>query len=155
RGEVERLVERTLLRGAVAEEAQDDLALLSDLRREGDACRLGDALTDDSGRAEEPAARVEEVHRAAVAAAQTVLAAVDLGHDRLRVRPERDRIAVTAVGRHQLVAGLYRGERADDRCLGPVGQVGVTPDHAWVLLERALDPLLELADPQHLRVDPD
>src|SRR5690242_5950599 len=101
-------MEGALFRGAVAEEAQDDLALLSDLSGERDAGRLGYALADDARRAEEAAAGVTQVHRPAVAPAESVLAAVDLGHDRLRVRSECDRVAVAAVCRHQLVAGLER-----------------------------------------------
>ena len=65
------------------------------------------------------------------------------------------RIAVAAVGREELVVGPERGDRADDRRLGAVGEMRVTADHARVLEEGALDALLELADPQHLRVDPD
>ena len=86
---------------------------------------------------------------------QRPVLAVDLGHHRLRVGAERDRIAVAAVGREHLVAVAQRRERSDDRRLGAVGEVRVAADRAGVLLERALDALLELPDPQHLRVDPD
>ena len=103
-------MERTLFRCAVAEEAEDHLALLADLRGERDTRRLRDPLADDPGGAEEAAARVAQVHRTAVATAQAVLAPVDLGHDRLRVGSEGDRIAVAAIGRHQLIAGLDRRE---------------------------------------------
>ena len=101
-----------------------------------------------------PRADVGQVHRAAVALADPGLLAVDLGHQRLRVGPERDRVAVAAVGRRQLVVGAERGERADDRRLRAVREVRVPADHARVLLERALHALLELADPHHLRVHP-
>ena len=155
RGDVERLVERALLRGAVAEEREHDLALAADLRGVGGAGRVRDALRDDARGAEEAALDVGQVHRAAVALAEPGLAAVDLGHHRLRVGAEHERVAVAAVGREHLVVGLERRERADDRGLRPVGEVGVAADHAGVLLERPLHPLLELADPQHLRVHPD
>ena len=148
-------MERALLGGAVAEEAQDDLVLLAQLRGPRGAGGLGDALADDPRRAQEAALGIGQVHRAAVAAAQPVPAAVDLGHDRLRVGAEHDRVAVAAVGGHQLVVGLERRQRADDRGLGAVGQVRVAADHAGVLLERPLDALLELPDPQHLGEHPD
>jgi hypothetical protein len=61
---------------------------------------------------------------------------------------------VAAIRRRQLVVRAEGGERADDRRLGAVREVRVTADHPGVLLERALDALLELADPDHLRVDP-
>ena len=154
RRQVERFVERALLGGAVAEERKDDLALPADLRRPGGAGGLGDALPDDPRGAEEAALGVGEVHRAAESLAQPGRATVDLGHHRLRRRAEDDRVAVTAVGRQDLVAGAQRGERADDRGLRAVGEVRVAADDAWVLLEGALDALLELADAQHLREHP-
>ena len=155
RRDVQRLVECALLRGAVAEEAEHDLALAADLGGPGRAGRVRDPLADDPRCPEEAAGGVDEVHRAAVAAAEPVLAAVDLGHHRLRVGAERDRVAVTAVRRQHLVVGVQRRQRADDRRLGPVGEVRVAADHARVLLEGALHPLLELADAQHLREHPD
>ena len=94
---------------------------------------------------------VGEVHRAADALAEAVLAAVDLGHHRLRVGAARDRVAVAAVGREELVVGAERRDRPDDRRLGAVGEMRVAADHAGVLDERALHALLELADAQHLR----
>ena len=110
---------------------------------------------DDARGAEEAVGDVGQVHRAADALAEPVPAAVDLGHHRLRVGAARDRVAVAAVGREELVVRPERRDRADDRRLGAVGEVRVAADHARVLEERALDALLELADPQHLRVDPD
>ena len=155
RGDVERLRERALLGGAVAEEAQHDLPLLADLRRPGRAGRMRDPGRDDARGAEEAVGDVGQVHRAADALAEAVLAAVDLGHHRLGVGPARDGVAVAAVGREELVVGPERRDRADDRRLGAVGEMRVPADHARMLQERALDALLELADPQHLRVDPD
>jgi hypothetical protein len=154
RGDVQRFGERALLGRAVAEEAQHHLAVAADLRRVRGAGRLGDALPDDSGRAEEPPFRVGQVHGPAVAAAQPGGPPVDLGHHRLRVAAERQRIAVAPVGGHHLVAGAQRRQRADDRRLRTVGQVGVAPDDARVLGERRLHPLLEFPDPQHLPVHP-
>jgi hypothetical protein len=159
RGDVQRFGERALLGRAVAEEAQHHLPLLADLRRVRGAGRLRDALPDNARRAQEPALGVGQVHRAAVAAAQAGGPPVDLGHHRVRIAAEDQGIAVTPVGGHHLVTGArgsaQRRQRPDDRRLCPVGQVGVTADHARVLGERRLDPLLERPDPQHLPVHPD
>src|SRR5262245_10428366 len=115
---------------------------------------MWDALSDDARGAEETALDVGQVHGAAVALADPGLAPVDLGHERLRVRPEGDWVAVAAVRRRELVVRSQGGERSDDGRLRPVREMRVPADHAWVLLERALDPLLELADPHHLREHP-
>ena len=155
RGDVERLVERALLRRAVAEEREHDLPLPADLGRPGDAGGMRDALADDSRGPEEAALDVREVHRPAIALADPGLAPVDLRHQRLHVGAERDRVAVAAVGRRELVVRPQRGERADDGRLGAVRKMRVAADHARVVLERALHPLLELADANHLREHPD
>jgi hypothetical protein len=62
---------------------------------------------------------------------------------------------VAAVGREELILGAERGDRADDRRLGAVREMRVPADHARMLNEGALDPLLELTDAQHLLVHPD
>src|SRR5262245_18949965 len=111
---------------------------------------MWDALSDDARGAEEAALDVGQVHGAAVALADPGLAPVDLRHERLRVRPERDRVAVAAVRRRELVVRSQRGERSDDRRLRPVREMRMAADDARMLLERALDPLLELPDPHHL-----
>jgi hypothetical protein len=152
RGHVQRFGKRALLGRAVAEEAQHHLPLPADLRRVRGAGRLRDALPDDPGRTEEPALGIGQVHRAAVTAAQPGGPPVDLGHHGVRIAAEDQGIAVTSVGGHHLVTRMERGQRPDDRRLRPVGQVGVAADHARVLGERRLDPLLELPDPQHLPV---
>src|SRR5262249_41024859 len=89
------------------------------------------------------------------ALADAGLLAVDLGHHGLGVTAEHDRIAVAAVGGHDLVVRLDRSERAHDRGLGAVGRVGVAADHAGELLEGPLHAVLELPDPGHLGVHPD
>ena len=117
------------------------------------ACGIPAATIPDVPR--KPLDDVGEVHRAADALAEAVLAAVDLGHHRLRVGAARQRIAVAAVGREELVVGAERGHRPDDRRLGAVREMRVTADHTRMLDEGALDPLLELPDAEHLLVHPD
>src|SRR5581483_1774004 len=123
--DVQRLVEGALLGGAVAEEAEYHLPLPADLSGVGRAGRVRDALADDARGAEEATARVGEVHRAAVALAETARTAVDLGHHRLRVGAERERVAVAAVRREQLVVAAEGGNGTDDRRLRAVGEMGV------------------------------
>ncbi len=95
------------------------------------------------------------MHRASEAVAEAVPASVDLGHDRLRIGPAGDRVAVAAVRREELVVGAERRDRADDRRLRTVREVRVPADHARMVLERPLDALLELPDPRHLPEHPD
>src|SRR5205823_13850018 len=78
RRDVQRLRERALFGGAVAEEAEDDLTLLANLRRPRGAGCVRDAGGDDPRRAEEAVRGVGEVHRTADPLAEAVLAAVDL-----------------------------------------------------------------------------
>ncbi len=154
-GNVERLVECTLFRGAVAEEAVHDFGFLADLRRPGSARRVRNARAHDTRGAEETALDVGEMHRAAEALAQAVHATVNLGHHGLRIAAENERISVAAIGGERRITGAEVAQRADDGRLGAIGEVRMTADHAGMLGERALHALFELADAQHLCVDPD
>jgi hypothetical protein len=154
RRDVERLVERALLGRAVAEEAQHHLALPGDLRGVGGPGRLRYPLPHDAGGAEEAPRHVGEVHRPAVAPAQSGPLAEDLGHHRIGIRAEDDRVAVAAVGGEDLVAGPQGGQGPDDRRLSAIGQMRVAPEQAGQLGEAALNALLELPDAQHLREHP-
>ena len=105
RRDVQRLGERALLGGAVAEEAEDDLALAADLRRPGGAGRVRDAR-----RRRSPTCRGSRSRRRSGASSRRCpcrgrRCAVDLGHHRLRVGAARDRVAVAAVRREELVVG--------------------------------------------------
>ena len=74
--------------------------------------------------------------------------AVELGHDRVRVRSARERVAVRAVRRREHVAVLHRAADADrdrllaDRDVQEAGQLAGA--------EPLLHLLLETADQQHL-----
>ena len=81
--------------------------------------------------------------------AAAVVAAEQLGHDRLGRRAARERVAVRAVGRDQVVRVAQRARRADDRRLLADGEVQEAADlRLRVHLARAL---LEAADEQHRR----
>ena len=102
-----------------------------------------------------PAFDVGEMHRPAETLADTIRATVDLGHQRLRIAAQDDRVAVTTISGQGRIAAAEVAERAHDRRLGAVGQVRVAADHAGVFGESALDALFESADAQHLGEDPD
>ena len=152
---VERLVKCTLFRGAVTEEAVHDLGFLADLRRPGSARRVRNAGAHDTRGAEETALDVGEMHRAAEALAQAVHATVNLGHHGLRIAAENERISVAAIGGERRIAGAEVAQRADDGRLDAVGEVCMAADDTGMLGESALHALFELADAQHLCVDPD
>ena len=82
-------------------------------------------------------------------AAAAVDAAEELGHDRVGVRAARERVAVRAVGRDEVVLVAHRARRPDDRRLLADGEVQEAADlRLGVHLARAL---LEAADEQHRR----
>src|SRR5450631_2548885 len=95
------------------------------------------------------------MHRPAEALAQAVHTTVNLGHHGLRVAAEDQWISVAAIGGKRRVAGAEVAERADDRRLGAIGEVRMSPDHTGVLGKRTLHAFFKLADAQHLSVDPD
>ena len=90
------------------------------------------------------------MHRAALAAAQAVLAAEDLVHHRPRVAALGDAVAVAAVGAGDAVASCEVHAEADAGRL----LAGVEMDEARDVAGRELlvHPLLELADRAHLVV---
>src|SRR5271165_4547423 len=111
---VERLVECTLFRRAVAEEAVHDFGPLADLSRPGSARRVRDARANDARSAEETALDVGEMHRPAETLAQSVHAAINLGHHRLRVAAEHQWISVAPIGRERRVTTAEVAQRTND-----------------------------------------
>ena len=90
------------------------------------------------------------MHRAALAAAQAVLAAEDLGHHGLEVAALGDAVAVAAVGRGDAVLVVQVQADADAGGL----LAGVEMDEARDVAGRELlvNGVLELADGAHLPV---
>ena len=114
RGEVHGLAEGALVGGAVAHHREDHVlgALVVGGQRHARGEREGAA--DDAVAAEEAPLAVEQVHRAAAAAGGAVLAAEQLGHHGVGVGAARERLAVLAIGRHQVVGLAQRLGAADD-----------------------------------------
>src|SRR3974390_2811229 len=81
RRQIQRLEERSLLGGAIAEEAIDNLASPLDLRRQRRSGSMSDALADDGRRPGKVIRRIRQVHGAAKSLAQPAFPAVELGHD--------------------------------------------------------------------------
>ena len=150
-GEVERLPEGALVRGAVAEDAERRVFRPEVVAREAHPRGEREVAPDDPVAAHEALLRVEHVHRAAAALAHAVLAAEQLGHDVVRVRPARERVAVGAVGGDQVVVVAHRAHGADDGGLLADREVQEAADlRLGVHLARAL---LEAADERH-RLEP-
>src|SRR5262249_53012587 len=103
RGEVGDLVEGALIEGAVAKEAEGDLAGSAQLGREGGAAGESEAPTDDPVGSKHPDREVCDVHAAALAPAVAVFAAEQLGHHALHVTALGDRVAVASVGTRDVV----------------------------------------------------
>ena len=109
--EVEALEDVALVHGAVAE-VRDGDAAGRPLQRERRPGRGGDAAADDPERADQPVGRRVHVHRARAAAVDPGRAAEHLVEQLLRVDAERERVAVTAVGRRHAVALLEQARDA-------------------------------------------
>jgi hypothetical protein len=61
---------------------------------------------------------------------------------------------MAAVARHHQVVVLPRRERSDYARFGAISQMGMSANHSGVFDKRSLDPLLELANANHLGVHP-
>ena len=147
RGEVERLAERALVGGAVAERAQRDVLGAFVVGGEREAGGDRQVAADDAVAAHEAARDVEHVHRAAAPAGAAVDAPEQLGHDVLGRRAAHERVTVRAVGGDQVVAVAQRARAADDRRLLADRQMQEAADlGARVHLAGAL---LEAADQRH------
>src|SRR6266550_2501765 len=117
----EPLVERPHVRGAVAEEAERDVAFLAVLAREGHPGGDRHVAADDGPPAEEPLGRVEDVHRPAPSPARSGRAAVELGHRRPGVARASQVVGMLAVRRDDVVGRLRARDGPDgDRLLADV-----------------------------------
>ena len=147
-------MEAARVHGAVAEEADADVAVAFEFRRmlqrPADADRQGDIAADDAVAAREAVLFVEQVHRAAFAARDAGAFAVDLGHQFVRVAAQDQAVGMVAVGRQGLVARLVGVQDAQrDRFLADV-KMQVAADFAGA--ERPVALLFEVADVQHLLI---
>ena len=98
RRQVERLVERPLTDGALAEEADHDGAVGTQLRGHAGAGSDRQPGADDPVGAEDPELGIGDVHRAAAPSTGAGVAAQELGKHRRRVEPLRQDMPVAAVG---------------------------------------------------------
>ena len=147
---VERLVEGALVDGPVAEEADHDLVGLA--QADGVAHARGErqVAADDAVPAEVAARHVVEVHAAALAAADAGGAAPQLRHQRPRVGPAGERVAVVAVGAEEVVVGPQQAHGPDrDGLLADVEMEEAADLALHVDLRAAL---LETPDEEHAPV---
>ncbi len=116
--------------------------------RERRAGRQRDVAADDRVTAEHAVLGVEQVHRPALAARHTAVAAEQLGHDPARVAPLDDRVNVVPVRAEDVVVGLQGGHRAHRDRLLPDREVAEPADLLQRVHLRAA--LLESAAEQQL-----
>src|SRR5438552_12192710 len=146
--EVQGLVELALGHRAIAEVAHDHLVPPAVLDREAHAGGDRQVGADDGVTAEEVVLLVEQVHRAALALAEPVDAAEQLGHHATRVGALDETVAVLAVGRDRVVvAPEHRGGAGGHRLLAD-REVQEPADLAERVRLRRL--LLEPADEDHV-----
>ena len=94
------------VRGAVAEHAEDDIFCLFILDGKTGATRQRQVPAHDAVPAHEAMRVVEDVHGTAAAMRHAGFAAEELGHHVLRVDSPRDRVAMLAIARVDVVAGF-------------------------------------------------
>ena len=145
-GEVEALVERTSVGGAVAEEAHRDPSLLLPLRGEAETGRVAHPAAHD-GAAEEVVRRVHPLHRAAETVARPAHPAEHLAEDGLHCRALGQRVALRPVRGDDVVVGPKRGR--DPRGNGLLTHVGVEAVHDEVLQLQGHQPVVDRAQLQH------
>ena len=108
RGHVQRLVERALGDGTVAEIAGGDPVAVQHRVGQRQTHRQRQAAGDDRVAAVEPSGGVEQVHRPAPAPRAALLLAEHLGHDRGHRQAAQQRVRMLAVGGHHRVLGGQR-----------------------------------------------
>ena len=144
RGEVQRLVERADVGGAVAEEAHRHVVLLLVLRPPGRAAGDRQMRADDGVGAHHAVLLGGQVHRAALAAHQAVVALHQLAEHLLDRHAARQRVGVAAVGAERQVALLHGGGEA--RRHGLLAERQMARALHQVLQEQVVGALLGLAD---------
>ncbi len=147
RGEVDRLVERTVRHRAVAEERDHDTAVASQLRGGRGTGRDRQARADDSVGAEDPECRIGDVHRTAAPAVRALVLGHQLGEHPERVETLGEAVTMAAMGGRDHVGRAERPAGAHGRRLLPDRQVHEAR-HLAVAVERG-HTLLESADHEH------
>ncbi len=132
-GQVEALVERAVVDGAVAEERDAHAVGPEEAVAVAGPGGHQDAGPDDPARPQEADLGREEVHAAAPAARAAGGAPEQLGHELARRDALRQRVAVTAVGaEHRVVRPEVGGDAGRDRLLADVGVAGALDQAAGV-----------------------
>ncbi len=117
-GEVQRLVEGADIGGAVAEEADRDVLLALVLRAPGSAAGDRQMRADDGVGAHDAVFDGSQMHRAAFAAHQPVVALHQFAEHLLERHAARQRMGVAAIGAERQIARLHGGGAAGgDRLL--------------------------------------
>jgi hypothetical protein len=146
-GEVQRLVEGALVHRSIAEEAHRHIGAV--LIADGERGAGGDteAAAHDAVRPEHADGEVGHMHRAAPAAAGAGGLAVQLGEHGAERDALRDGVAVTAMGRRDVVG---RGEvTAHSHRGGLLARAGVHEAGQFAGLEQLFDARLEGTDGLH------
>ncbi len=144
RGEIERLVEGADVGGAVAEEAHRHVLLTLVLRAPRGAAGDRQMRADDGVGAHDAVIDRGQVHRAALAAHQAIVALHQFAQNLLDRHAASERVGVAAIGAERQVARLHRGGKAGGDRLLAERKVARALDQ--VLQEKIERALLGLAD---------
>ena len=122
-GHVQALVERSVVDGPVAEEADRDAVSSEELGRVAAAGGLQDATGHDAAGAHQPDFGAEQVHAATAAARAACVTAEKLGDQLFGLQPLGQCVAVTAVGAEDDIFPVQVGTDSTGDCL--LADVGV------------------------------
>lgn len=151
--EVQGLVEVADGDGALAEEADRDIAIAAVFGCECSAGSERDVPTDDAVAAQHPVLGVEQMHRAAEATRASRRFAEELGHQLAWAHAARQRDAVIAVRADDVVARLERGGGADGDGLLANVKMEETADFPLGVGPRRF--FFHAADEEHLAIEPE
>ena len=149
-GEVHRLEHGALVATAITAEGDGDLAIAAGLAGDGGADRDRRSATDDGVGPEHALRHVGDVHRAALALAEAVTAAVDLEHHARHIAALGDAVAMAPMGARDPV-GIAQVLADADRD-GFLAGIKVREPRDLAGLDLDVQSLLELADGLHLPV---
>src|SRR6185503_14463717 len=113
RREVRRLVELAAVRGAVAEEHDDDPAGLAHLLGERDADADHEIAPEGTALAENTPGRVDDVHHAALAPICAAFLEGDVAKDLFGGKPTRDPVGEATMTIQHRIVGPQSGQRRD------------------------------------------